>query len=89
MREGYEKYSDGSWRRVYRFTNGHVMMIIRDGKENWIRTVRGKKAVVIELAKVKKLNSDDEQKANPVAPQASVPVRLTSEDSVSSKHPHD
>ena len=89
MRQGYEKYSDGNWRRVYKFLNGKVMMIVRDDKARWITTVRGKKQITIALARVKKLNSSDARKENFAVRQEDELARWRDEGSAASKRPRD
>ena len=76
MREGYEKYSDGLWRRVY-VLGQHYMMIVRDDKARWVKTVRGKAKINAALAKVRLSQTDDVQRVKFDALRGVEPARLS------------
>jgi hypothetical protein len=78
MREGYEKYSDGLWRKVFainhRASHGaHYFMQVRSEDGVLLETINGKNKITAALARVRKLNFDDEHPAKSSAPPSDVP----------------
>jgi myosin-crossreactive antigen len=67
VREGYKRYSDGLWRRVYQFDKWHSMMQVRTENGKLIATFHGTRKIKAALAEVQKAQSDDEKKEKSVA----------------------
>ena len=75
MREGYEKYSDGLWRRVFSVDHSWQFMQVRTEDGTLLETINGKDKITTALARVKKSNSDALPLDSSSAPPLDEPVK--------------
>ena len=73
MREGYEKYSDGLWRKVFNVGQSHHFMQVRAEDGTLIETVNGKDKIATALARVRKLTNDALPQDSSSVPPSDVP----------------
>ncbi len=63
MRQGYVKYSDGLWRRIFPQRQGaHCFMQVRGEDGRLVQTVNGRKSISAALVEVQILKTSGEQK---------------------------
>ncbi len=60
MRQGYKKYSDGLWRRLFNVGESHQFMQVRSEDGTLLETINGKAKITAALARVRLLTNDDE-----------------------------
>lgn len=78
MRQGYELYSDGLYRRVFTLGVGYkhgFFMQVRKADGSYVRTVRGGVKILTELAGVQRLTNASLRPGTPLAQLLGVPEK--------------